>query len=301
MKSFESEIKKIIKNNFKASYEDIEITYIDQSVLDRNHVYRFTIDNKSYVIKISLDMEKWMNEIKVLNILKDFEFAPNVIFKNKGNSMSYIIMNNIEGISAIKHFQNLNKKDKERFIYNLGLMLAEIHNTRKYESYGSWEKTGKNNLINLRSEKDNNIIKKIEKNYLDRDPIIRKGMRILEKERKKLLNLEPKLTHKDFSLRNTLINDKGKIMGILDYEHSIPEDPSLDICSLFHSNLLDSSNNFNIFKEGYEKIGEFPYNFIHNKKYYLVNTGLYLCGRFSTKNTDIYNRGLTLINKAIEL
>jgi len=301
MKSIENKIKKIISKNFEISEKSLNILYIEHSILDRNHVYIFNIKNKNYIIKISFSLENWTNETKVLDILKKYSFVPQVIFKEKESEFNYVIMESIDGTAAIKKIKNFDKKTKDIFIYNLGLNLAKIHSFKEFNFYGSWEEYGEKNLIKHRKNKDINMINRIEKNSLRHNKIIKEGLNILESERNKLLNFKPKLTHKDFSLRNILADKTGKITGVLDYEHSEPEDPSLDICSIFHSDLLDEKHNFQIFKKGYEEILEFPYNFLNNKKYYLANTGIYLCGRFSSENTDIHSRGLTLIKKSINL
>jgi len=62
---------------------------------------------------------------------------------------------------------------------------------------------------------------------------------------------------------------------------------------------LDDELFFEAFKLGYEKIVEFPINFLLNKNYYMINTGLYLYGRFSEKGLEARDRGLDLIKNSL--
>ncbi len=298
MKSIKSKISKIISKNFEVYEHDFNINYIDHSILDRNQIYEFKIKKKDYIIKISFNYNNWKNELKVQEMLKNFDFTPKAVYKGSEDNYNYIIMKKINGNPSIKQINKLNKDNREKFIYNLGLVLGKIHSYKEFDFYGSWNENGSKSLINYRKEKDFNIVRRIRENSID-DKTVEKGIKILENERKNLKNSRPKLTHKDFSLRNILIDNFGKLTGVLDFEHSVPEDPSMDICSLYHSSIIDSTYDFDVFKSGYEIINKFPYNFINNKKYYLVNTGLYLCGKFYSEKCEIYSRGLKLINKGL--
>ncbi len=299
MDNLSFKVKEIISKTFKLSPEKIYINLIEHSILDRNYVFFFNIKEKEYVIKISLNKEKWINEINTLILLENYYFSPNILDSNRYGNLNYIIMDKIQGNILVDKIKNIDGLSQMKILEKLGENLGLIHNTGSYNCYGWGTQKYMNSLIETRNIKDKNIIKRVNKFMSEENEIIKKGIEVLNNDRLKLKELKPNLTHKDFSLRNILIDDKGKITGIIDYEHSEPEDPCLDICSMFHTNILDTEINFNSFKKGYEKILNFPENFINNKRYYMINTGLYLYGRFGDKGIGARKRGTDLIKKSL--
>ncbi|MDW7668194.1 MAG: phosphotransferase [Bacillota bacterium] len=299
MRDLNLKVKEIISETFNINKENINIDFIDHSILDRNYVYKFNLNNKEYVIKISYSHEKWSNEINVLNLLIDNYFVPNILSYGDKYNLNYIIMEKFPGYNLNDKIHEFSKKKQLKILCEIGENLALIHSEGEYYYYG-WNKSiEESSLIETRKKKDKRIIEKIKNLNFPEVEIVNKGIEILNSDRYNLKELTPKLTHKDFSLRNILVDNRGEITGIIDYEHSEPEDPSLDICSMFHTNILDDELYFNSFKKGYERILKFPENFLKNRRYYMVNTGLYLYGRFSDKGISAKKRGIELIKNSL--
>ncbi len=299
MRDLNLKVKEIISETFNTNKNNVNIDFIDHSILDRNYVYTFCLNKIEYVIKISYSHEKWLNEINVLKLLNENYFVPNLENYGEKNNLNYIVMRKIPGYNLVDMINSFSEKKQLKILNEIGKNLALIHSTGKYYYYG-WNKSIKeSSLIETRKKKDKRIIEKINKLEFEESEVVKKGIEILNKDRSNLKDLDPMLTHKDFSLRNILIDSRGEITGIIDYEHSEPEDPSLDICSMFHTDILDDELHFNSFKNGYEKVLKFPENFLKNKRYYMVNTGLYLYGRFSDKGMGANKRGIELIKNSL--
>jgi len=299
MENLNFKIKEIISKTFEISQNNIDIKLIEHSILDRNYVFIFNVKEKEYVIKISFNKEKWINEINTLILLGNYYFSPNILDRNTYDNINYIIMDKIPGNILVENIKKFDELLQIKILEKLGENLGLIHSTGSYKYYGWEKKKSISSLIETRKLKDKNIIKRVNKFVSEENGIIEKGIEVLNKDRLDLKELKPNLTHKDFSLRNILVDNKGNITGIIDYEHSEPEDPCLDICSMFHTNILDNEINFNSFKKGYEKILKFPENFINNKRYYMINTGLYLYGRFGDKGIGARKRGIELIKNSL--
>ncbi len=299
MRDLNLKVKEIISEIFNTNKDNVKIDFIDHSILDRNYIYTFYLDEKEYVIKISYSYEKWFNEINVLKLLSENYFVPNILNYGEKNNLHYIVMRKIPGYNLVDKINSFSENQQLKILSEIGENLALIHRTGKYNYYGWNEGVKEASLVKTRKKKDKKIIEKISKLEFSEGEVIKRGIEILNKDRSNLKDLTPKLTHKDFSLRNILVDNKGTITGIIDYEHSEPEDPSLDICSMFHTDILDNELYFNSFKNGYEKISIFPENFLKNKRYYMVNTGLYLYGRFSDKGIEAKKRGIDLIKNSL--
>jgi fructosamine-3-kinase len=295
MRDLTNKVKELISEIFQIDKEILNLNFIDHSILDRNYVYTFNIGLDDFIIKISYSREKWENEIRVLKLLKDLYFVPNIIDEGIKYDLRYIIMEKFQGETLIDEIDKFSKKKQLEMIEKLGESLALIHNTGEFNFF-SWEEGKKAKLREVRNYKDKNIIRKLQ--HCENE-LVKEGTKLLDKYRPKLIDTKPRLTHKDYSLRNILVLESGKLSGILDYEHTEPEDPCLDICSMYHTDILDDELFFEAFKLGYEKIVEFPINFLLNKNYYMINTGLYLYGRFSEKGLEARDRGLDLIKNSL--
>lgn len=296
MRDLTNKVKELISRIFQIDKEILNLNFIDHSILDRNYVYTFSIGSEDFIIKISYSREKWENEIRVLKLLKDLYFVPNILDGGIKYDLRYIIMEKFQGETLIDEIDKFSKKKQLEIIKNLGESLALIHNTGEFYFFSWEEEAKKSKLREVRDLKDKNIIRKLKNCEND---LVKEGTKLLGKYRPKLIDTKPRLTHKDYSLRNILVTGSGQLSGILDYEHTEPEDPCLDICSMYHTDILDDELFFDTFKLGYERIVEFPINFLLNKKYYMINTGLYLYGRFSEKGIEARDRGLYLIKNSL--
>jgi aminoglycoside phosphotransferase (APT) family kinase protein len=222
--------------------------------------------------------------------------VPKIIDVGIKYDLRYIVMEKFQGETLIDEIDKFSRKKQLQIIKKLGESLALIHNTGEFNFFSWEEEPKKSKLREVRNYKDKNIIRKLQH---CEDQLVKEGIKLLDKYRPKLIDTKPRLTHKDYSFRNILILESGKLSGVLDYEHTEPEDPCLDICSMYHTDILDDELFFDTFKSGYEKIVEFPINFLHNKKYYMINTGLYLYGRFSENGLEARDRGLDLIKNSL--
>ena len=131
------------------------------------------------------------------------------------------------------------------------------------------------------------------------DELIKTGIKKLPEYRKNLKNTKSVITHRDFSFRNIMVDEDRNITGVIDFEHAIPDDPCIDICTMIQTPMFDEKEVFDSFKKRYSKVRKFPQNFIDNKRYYYLITGLYMCSKYTSRDTKDLVRGFNLIKDSI--
>ncbi|MDP3387738.1 MAG: aminoglycoside phosphotransferase family protein, partial [Eubacteriales bacterium] len=266
--------------------------------LNRNQVYTFEKDNRQYIFKLSISKYKWENEIKSHLLLKELDFVPESLDYGNIGEMNFQLMDKKEGSDLFMYWNRVNYRAKKNIVRQMGISIARIHNAREYNHYGWWEESkGFTDIIAYRQFKDQIIIDRLIECGLNENKTIKAGIDMIPGLRNQLKNEMSSIVHRDFSLRNIII--KGdKVTGIVDFEHSRPDDPVIDICTVLQTDMLDDEEMMKSFYEGYSSIRKFPVNFSENRPYYYINTGLYVCSKYDFRKDDL-NRGLFLIEKGL--
>jgi aminoglycoside phosphotransferase (APT) family kinase protein len=288
-----------IRNKYGLSDED-ELTSLGNHLLDRNYVYAFVKDGLSTVIKLSENKENWQNEVRSHLFLHHLSFVPDMMDYGEDNDIYYIRMSRMKGNNLSKVWFEMDSQQKKEISYQSGQVLAKIHAVESFQQFGSWRFRDFLDVRSYRAHKDEIIVKRLQKCQFEDMRLIEDGLEKLPVFREKLKEVIPVLVHKDFSFRNILV-DKNEISAVVDYEHARPDDPSIDLCTMIQTPMLDDEVLLKSFKAGYETVRKFPENFCHNTSYYFVITGLYLLSRLDL-NKDAYGvRGRHLIKKGLEI
>lgn len=293
-----------VRNFIKAKYNignTDSIIPIGNHELGRNYVYEFEKNNVKYVVKFSISKEKWENEIKTHKLLEKLFFVPDTIDVGNMEGDYYQVMYKKNGVNLSNVWEKLDIINKNIISEKLGAALASIHNVRSYKYFGCWEKMSDNtDIIADRFIRDENIINRVKSFEIFKDnQYIQSGLNKLSELRNKLLSTDAVIAHKDFSFRNIII-DNNEISGIIDFEHSSPDDPVIDLCTIMQTSMYKDEKNMRYFKNGYSSVREFPMNFINNIAYYQIITGLYVCSKHNYRNKEDLKRGILLIKKGLE-
>ncbi|MBV1756215.1 MAG: aminoglycoside phosphotransferase family protein [Dethiosulfatibacter sp.] len=267
--------------------------------LNRNQVFRFEKDNTHYIFKLSKSRYKWENEIKSHLLLKELDFIPETLDYGTIGDMNFQLMDKKEGRDLFIYWNRVNYRAKKNIVNQMGISIAQIHDAHEYNHYGWWEESkGFTNIIEYRQFKDQIIVDRLIECGLSENKTIMAGINNITELRSQLKNEKTSIVHRDFSLRNILI--KGdRVTGVVDFEHSRPDDPVIDICTVLQTDMLDDDEMMQSFFEGYSSIRQFPANFSDNRPYYFINRGLYVCSKYDYRKEDL-NRGLFLIEKGLK-
>ncbi|HBH12361.1 MAG TPA: hypothetical protein DDX29_04450 [Clostridiales bacterium] len=267
--------------------------------LNRNRVYRFEKDNKHYIFKLSISKYKWENEIKAHRLLKELQFVPATLDYGEFDELQFQLMDRKEGRRLLIYWNKVNNKAKRNIVNQMGISIASIHNMHEYDHYGWWEKSkGFSDIIEYRQYKDQIIIDRLIGCELYENKTIMSGIENIPELRSQLKNEKSTIVHRDFSIRNIIIKGNA-VTGVVDFEHSRPDDPVIDFCTILQTDMLDDEELMKSFYDGYTSIRKFPANFSDNKAYYFIITGLYICSKFDYRKDDL-NRGLFLIEKGLD-
>jgi aminoglycoside phosphotransferase (APT) family kinase protein len=267
--------------------------------LNRNQVFRFEKDNRHYIFKLSISRYKWENEIKSHLLLKELDFVPQTLDYGIMGDLHFQLMDQKEGEDLFICWDKMDCLAKKNIVKQMGISIASIHNVHEYDHYGWWDESkGFKNIIEYRQFKDQIIIDRLIECGLNENETITAGIKRIEELRNQLKNEKSSIVHRDFSLRNILFKE-DKVTGVVDFEHSRPDDPVIDICTVLQTDMLDDDEMAQSFIEGYSSIRKFPVNFSDNRHYYYINTGLYVCSKYDYRKEDL-NRGLFLIEKGLK-
>jgi aminoglycoside phosphotransferase (APT) family kinase protein len=272
---------------------------IGNHILGRNYVYLIKKNEMELVVKVSISEKKWHNEIMSYKSLKGLEFIPKIYESGKTRDLYYMLMKKIDGKILNEVWFDKSIEEQIDISKQLGKVLARMHDWKSYEHYNSWEDKGNTDIIKDRELRDESTVRRLATCNLIDHNIIRMGIAALPEFRKKLKNRKSVIAHRDFSSRNIIVNDHNKVTGVLDFEHSMPDDPSIDICTVLQTCMFDDERLFDSFVRGYSLVRTFPKNFINNKSYYYLITGLYMCSKYNFRREEEILRGISLIKKGL--
>lgn len=290
-------LRKFISEKYTLKIENIKP--IGNHMLGRNYVYLINKNEMEMVIKVSISEKKWHNEIVAVKNLKGLEFIPEIYETGKTRDLYYQVMKKIDGNILNEKWFHKSFDNQIEISKELGKKLAKIHNWKSFKHYNSWEDVSKTDIVGNRKARDGKIIERLYTCDIRDSQIIELGISLLPRLRKSLKNRESVIVHRDYSFRNILINSNNDITGVLDFEHSIPDDPSMDICTILQTCMFDDGGLFESFVDGYSSIRMFPENFTNNKAYYYIITGLYICSKNANRKEEEILRGLSLIRKGL--
>lgn len=169
----------------------------------------------------------------------------------------FMISRTVEGSEATFH------KERLKITREMGELAAKI-NTIQTNCFGSTFDWTSNQLSRNETWKDfleselqaENKLQILEKRKVLDAPQVKKVRQILAETAK--LKIKPKLNHGDIRLKNVMVDDEGKIVALLDWEHSTSNlAPHWELSLALHDLSIDEKQEF---LEGYglneKKLGE---------------------------------------------
>ena len=273
--------EKIIEEIFEKLNKNVKkIVSADNSY--NSNVYIIETDNDKYVFKVYNNKQKRENECKYYNYLSEIIPTAKVLDSGEANDVQYNIITFLEGINLFDEECNrLNEKQ----IYNIGRLLAKIHNSKLIDKDNSSWLLYLRNVLERTSDtlekilgKDNKIIVNFLNKYI-------------------LLHIENKyknsILHMDFRVGNIVIENEE--VKLIDLESMKNGDYVFDFVKM---NRIFTKDNFEIFLNGYKSLKKLDDDFSNKLKFYSFfdsYTSIYWCASKNSLDTDFYKLNFDIV------
>lgn len=298
--------KKLQKEIEKSLATKIRYEPIGHHDLGRHFVYLLVDEEENeYILKIYGKENRWCKEVNALNLVNRKIPCPQIIDKGKfQDETEWLITNRIPGVVLEKVWNDISQDNRAHILEDLGEILSIIHNCNSYSYYGPWKECGPGVINHLdfyqhRKNCDSQVIKNILDQDLPDKPFLMKAYNEMIKFYDLIYAREnTNMCHHDFSARNTLVckkNDYWEISGIIDFEHSYPNDSDIDFTDLYQTIFIKDPQYEYHFLKGYTKGRGLIKNFSQKVRYYLFNKGLLICSWSYNRAPKYYREGIELL------
>lgn len=251
-----------------------------------SNVYIIYDNDTKYILKITKNEKKRLNEKKYYNYLYNYVQTSKVLYSGVYNGKQYNIISFLEGKNVYDEECNNLPKDE---IFNIGKLLGKIHNCKIIdEDSNSWILYLKDclnktylELNELFGKEDNDYINSFLNEYIEKEIVN---------------NYKNCLLHMDFRVGNVII-DKNMNAGIIDLESMKNGEYVFDFVKI---NRIFNKNNFNTFLKGYKSEREIGTDFSNKLKFYSFfdsYTSLYWCYVNKQIESDFYMLNYKIVIK----
>ena len=223
--------KKCILNQIKKTFPNAEI--ISSKRFEKglvSSVYQFKIKNPKKELAVKIYKVKNKKGVilnnKIISFLYKKEFPVPKIYSNSIiNKQGVVVMELLKGNNANEVYKKASPSLKKDVLYSLGELMRKFHKLKiqKFWEHPKHPIKTKKEWINFTKLRVRKYLKFVKENLEE------KYYKFLKKEFNnliKLLGKKVKLVplHWDFHFDNILINKRGQITGIFDFENSIKGD-----------------------------------------------------------------------------
>ena len=252
-KRMERVIRKVFLNSSIVSYKKLE-----GGLVHTTFKVKIKDPDKDIVVRISKNknLTRIQKNNKILNYLNDSHIpAPKIYLEMIYARQLITIMEFLEGNDGETYYTNASKKKKEVILKNAGRNLRKIHNLpiQFYWQHQTHEvRTKKEWLdwIDLRIEK---YLKFSKGNLKEFYPFIEKEFKELQELLKSRKDFKIVPLHWDYHLANLIINSKGEVTGVFDFDNAMKGDRLADIGQFEYwlKFRTKGHDNFKYFLKGY--------------------------------------------------
>lgn len=247
------------------------------------------IDENKYVLKISMNQEKRINECKYYNYLSEYVPTSKVLYSDTVDGNEVNIITFFEGKNI--YDEDCNSLSQEE-IFQIGELLAKIQSCKPLnDEKDFWyhylltrlEKCN-TELFKVLGEEDNKIIFNFMKQYIE----------------KNIKNhYQNSLLHMDFRVGNIIFGDNHQV-GIIDLESMKSGEYVYDFVKM---NRIFSKENFQVFLKGYTSIKAVSEDFDTKLQFYSLYdaySSLYWCIIKEQLDCEFFRTNYSIVQNALK-
>lgn len=223
-------------------------------------VYKVAKKSDFFVLKVHANRLHYMREVEAIKELSKRQLSiPRLIQSDKFDEGFYLLQEWWEGTTLLEEFPRFSFSQKKNLLHQMGCLLGQINicmsekeiiksnlwkyayeEIRDFESY-SW--------TNVYIDQFPTWLQHIK--FKNTDMLI-EVEKVLNKIKHKLESPECSyslgIIHRDYGIRNIMVQD-DRILGIIDFEHTIAGDPIFDLSKLIFNDIsyttdIDLRNSF---------------------------------------------------------
>jgi aminoglycoside phosphotransferase (APT) family kinase protein len=301
------EMQAIISNILR---KDVSLVPIGNHELRRHLVYKVKTDEGNFVFKYYYQDVYGGREISTLRMIQntDIKHARLIDSGTFGEDREWLMMELLEGMPMDKIMKHVPREQLASIYEDMGRSLGQLHDMKTFDGFGSLKEDmtflkKHDRFVDAFVENNEYFTRKIYDTPSKVKDILLLGVKKIQQNLFLLDSVkEARLTHFDFSPRNTFIskeNDKRVLSAILDYELCRPWDKNSDLCHLILRDFPDNSDFEEAFFRGYREHSTLDHHFHYTLDFYMLNLCLSVCSWAETIAPAYYELALNKIIKLI--
>jgi len=279
------EVNSIVLNIFGECATNI--ICCSNKALNRNQVYKFDANNKTWIIKFYYKPFKRIRESETLlkyyqSKLKLSYLGATKISEFDAKEIEWSMYEFISGDLMDDIYERLDKKDRISIVYDIGKEMGTFHSCSSFDYFGDWVSIKqspidqyKKFIISDTERLINNILADQSIDINGEDKYI---LRAIEALRREYVNIrvlsEGRLCHRDLDGRNILITQDYQrtyhLEAFLDFEKCVVFNEYYDIMGLYRKYFFEEPYLIHPFIKGYNEsfplkddfISEFNFNIL---------------------------------------
>ena len=309
---FYDETKKLFEEKYNT--EVLECISWGNHDLKRNIVYKVSLGNESFIIKIFLKSNKAIREKNVVSKLTHFNQLKIIDQGVFNTGHEWIIYNFVEGWVLEHIIDDLDLDQLRNIFYQLGQKLATMHTVERYDYFGDWHDESKCGLDQYKTfmiQDTERMIENLGKANLPNQEVIEPCIRIVRETYASIRSLKyGRLCHRDLDGRNIIVGFEHtlelNVRSIIDFEKTIVFNEYFDIVGLYKKYFIKEPKLMTWFFKGYEEILAIGDDFNQELKFNLFRLGIDICSwsyDFSKsyyEETIAYLKGLLKLENHLE-
>ncbi len=305
--NFYDETKMLFKAKFGT--EVLECVSWGNHDLNRNLVYKVSLANESFIIKIFLKPNKAIREKNVVSLLTPFNHLKIIDQGMFDSGQEWIIYNYVEGWVLEHIIDDLDLDQLRNLFYQLGHTLAKIHTVQGYDYFGDWHDENHCGLDQYKTfmiQDTERLIQNLYKADLPNKEVLDPCVQIVRAEYPSIRTLNcGRLCHRDLDGRNIIVGFEHsldlRIKSIIDFEKTIVFNEYFDIVGLYKKYFIKEPKLMTWFFKGYEDILAIGDDFNQELKFNLFRLGIDISSWSYDFSKSYYEETIAYLKELLKL
>lgn len=280
--------------------------------LERHLVYKLKDENgTNLILKLYFRKNRWNREVAALKQLSSSGVTcPELIgYGVLEDGTEWLVTEFIDGEAFFKVKNIIDRRNRVIIYRQMGEEIGKMHGFKTFEFFGNWDHNC--NSMDCTNNFSAVFIRRAEitiENLLERRLPEYSLYKIAAKKLRDNYGLIDSvktacLCHNDYDERNVLVNRvdsrEWRLVGVVDFEQSLPWDKDRDIVDLYYALGQEDEELVMAFLSGYNRFSSIGDEFYRKMDFYLLYSGINICSWAYELAPEYYERGIELLEKFV--